>query len=101
MLLTFHTPAYADITMFGDVAQTLIERMGHMPTVPGAIAAEDVPEALERLRRSIEEERLRTVAKPRPDADDEDRVSLAHRALPLIELLEAAAGAQDYVMWDR
>ncbi|AGA33732.1 protein of unknown function DUF1840 [Thioalkalivibrio nitratireducens DSM 14787] len=102
MLLTFHTPAYADITMFGDVAQTLIERMGHMPTVPGAIAAEDVPEALERLRRSIEEDHLRSVPEPRPDAeDDEGRVSLANRALPLIQLLQAAADAQAYVMWDR
>jgi len=32
--------------------------------------------------------------------DDEAPVSLSHRALPLIELLKAAAKAQVNVMWD-
>jgi hypothetical protein len=32
--------------------------------------------------------------------DGEERVSLAHRALPLIQLLEAAAAEDSYVMWD-
>ena len=53
MLLTFRSPAFSDITMFGDVGLALIERMGHSPTVPGALASEDVPVALERLRRAI------------------------------------------------
>mgnify|MGYP000420435862 CR=1 FL=1 len=34
------------------------------------------------------------------DEDDEPPVSLAHRALPLIELLRAAAKARHNVMWD-
>lgn len=102
MLVTFRTPAYSDITMFGDVALVLIQYMGHSPTVPSAIAAEDVPRALERLRAAIEEKG--TEALP-PVSDDSrsnvDKVSLAHRALPLVQLLEAAAQAEDYVMWDR
>ncbi|MFO8004208.1 DUF1840 domain-containing protein [Thioalkalivibrio sp.] len=103
MLVTFRTPAYADITMFGDVALALIESMGHSPSVPGALAAEDVPEALQRLRQAVEAKGgvvLPTV----PDDDSRSReegVSLAHRALPLMKLLEAAAEAEAYVMWDR
>ena len=50
MLVTFTCEAYADITMFGDVAQHLLTLMGHSGTVPGAILAEDVPAALHRLR---------------------------------------------------
>jgi hypothetical protein len=100
MLLTFRTPAYSDITMFGDVGLALIERMGHAPTVPGAVAAEDVPRALERLRHAIEAEGQQALPPVPPEAEpDADRVSLAHRALPLIRLLEAAAGAEAYVMW--
>ena len=46
MLVTFSTTAYADITMFGGVAVTLLEMMGHSGTVPGAILTADLPAAL-------------------------------------------------------
>ena len=54
MLVTFTSKAYADITMFGDVALGMLRMMGHSETVPGAILAEDVPAALDRLKRAIE-----------------------------------------------
>lgn len=100
MLVTFTTNAYADITMFGDVALTLLKMMGHSGTVPGAILAEDVPAALDRLKREVGA--LDDVPVPRDsDArnDDEPPVSLKHRALPLIELLAAAAKRKNDVMW--
>lgn len=102
MLVTFTTKAYADITMFGDVALALLKMMGHSGTVPGAILAEDVPAALDRLKRGIEAAKLADTAKgtPQPaDDTDEPPVSLAHRALPLIELLTAAATRKSDVMW--
>ena len=40
MLVTFSCPAYADITMFGDVAVRLLQLMGHSGTVPGALLAD-------------------------------------------------------------
>jgi len=103
MLVTFRTPAYADITMFGDVALALIEYMGHSPTVPGALAAEDVPGALQRLRQAVEAKGGEALpGSPENDSGSrEEQVSLAHRALPLVKLLEAAAEAETYVMWDR
>ena len=54
MLVTFTTKAYADITMFGDVAITLLKMMGHSGTVPSAIRAKDVPEALRQLKAAVE-----------------------------------------------
>lgn len=92
--------------MFGNVAIKLIELMGHSGTVPSAIASEDVPEALMRLKTAIEED----AARAQEDMDDEsdaeedsaeEVVSLTHRALPLIELLEAAARQNEGVMWDK
>jgi len=54
VLVTFTCKAYADITMFGDVALGMLRMMGHSEMVPGAILAEDVPAALDRLKRAVE-----------------------------------------------
>ena len=97
MLVTFTTKAYADITMFGDVALTMLKMMGHSATVPGAILAADVPEALSRLTAAIDAEKSSPLLAGK-DAD-EPVVSMAHRALPLINLLAAAAKAESNVMW--
>lgn len=97
MLVTFTSKTYADITMFGDVALTMLKMMGHSGTVPGAIQAEDVPEALSQLKAAI------GANKASPPAEDKDAdvpvVSMANRALPLIDLLTDAAKSGSYVMW--
>ncbi|MEQ6342469.1 MAG: DUF1840 domain-containing protein [Gammaproteobacteria bacterium] len=97
MLVTFTTDAYADITMFGDVALTMLKMMGHSATVPGAILAADVPVALNRLTDAVDAEK----ALPQVEDKDTDEpmVSTATRALPLINLLAAAAKANSNVMW--
>lgn len=103
MLITFETKAYANITMFGDVAVTLIKLMGHSGAVPGALLADDVPDALARLKAAIEaqpDEPLDPTNGPANDGEEGEHVSLAHRALPLLELLAAAAAAHENVMWD-
>ncbi len=103
MLVTFTCKAYADITMFGEVALGMLRMMGHSETVPGAILAEDVPAALDRLKRAIDAARAMpdrgASGQARDEDPDEPPVSLAHRALPLIELLTAAAREKCDVMW--
>jgi hypothetical protein len=97
MLVTFTTKAYADITMFGNDAVPLLKMMGHSGTVPSAILAADIPAALSRLTAAI------TAGESPPAAMDQEQdnssVSVAHRALPLIELLAAAAKNNCDVMW--
>ena len=95
MIVTFTTDAYADTIMFGDVALTLLKMMGHSATVPGAILAEDVPAALSRLKAAIDAKKALSTA----ENVDGPGVSIAHRALPLIDLLAAAAKAEVDVMW--
>lgn len=106
MLVTFSCDVYPNTTYFGEVAQTLLKMMGHSGHVPGAIAAEDVPKALGNLQVAIE--KLKVDASLKTSSEDakqedwqENPVTLAHRALPLIELLSAAAKANCYVMWER
>lgn len=105
MLITFTTPVHADITMFGDVAKALIRMMGHSGSVPGALLADDVPAALAQLKAAVDAN-PEAPLNPKDDEDDGDEartqsVSLRHRALPLIDLLEAAARDKKNVMWDQ
>ncbi len=101
MLVTFSCPAYADITMFGDVALQLLKMMGHSGTVPSALASEDVLPALARLEKAVAEDaQSAPPGEPTEDEDGEPIVSLSHRALPLIALLKAAAKAECHVMWE-
>ena len=97
MLVTFTTKAYADITMFGDVAVTLLKMMGHSGTVPGAILAADIPAALSRITAGLDKTRTETSADDLEE--DEPRVSLSNRALPVVGLLTAAAQQNCDVMW--
>ena len=103
MLVRFKTTAaYPEITMFGEVALKLLEMMGRRGTVPSAIGAEDVPLALQLLRDGIAAADAALEDQPPSDEEegDERRVSLHNRAVPLIELLEAAQKEGVAVMWE-
>jgi hypothetical protein len=112
MPIRFQSPAHADVLMLDEHAYKLIELMGHGGSVPGALAAVDLPEAIARLAAGIRadaEARAEAQAKPE-EVDDHaweqnDRqdasISLALRALPLQRILEAARVAGKHVMWDR
>lgn len=105
MLVRFKSEV-GGFTSFGEVAVRLLRMAGHSGTVPGAIPAEEVPAALERLERALEAR-----APEEPDAapgdgdgDDDEReppVSLRQRAYPLLELLRDARREQCGIMWEQ
>jgi hypothetical protein len=98
MLVTFTTDAYSSITMFGDVGLSMLDMMGHSATVPGAILAADVPEALSKLTAAVEANKKQPLVM---DKDTEEaEVSITNRALPLIDLLTAAVKEKSDVMWE-
>jgi len=102
MLITFSCPAYASITLFGDVGLKLIKLMGHSGTVPGALLADDLPAALAHLQAAVAADSSQDEDSPgvAETTAEEPAVSLSHRALPLLELLEAAVAQHCNVMWD-
>lgn len=102
MLITFETKAYANITMFGDVAIRLIKSMGHSGAVPGAIKADDLPRALEQLHASIQAEMVneQDPENGQSSEESENYVRIDVRAIPLLEMLEAAIEQSEDVMWD-
>jgi hypothetical protein len=111
MLVRFHSKASGSVTMFGEVATELLRLMGMSGMVPGAVLAQDVPEALRRLRQAAESpEGDRVLQPPRPkkeaekDEQEDDRevakVNLRTRAFPLLRMLEDAAAEECAVVWE-
>jgi len=95
-MIIFQTKHHADITMFDNVALKLIRLMGHSETVPGAFTEEEVGQALNNLKQAIA-----TPTAQSGDSWDDDSVSLAHRAKPLLDLLETAKQNQEHVIWEK
>lgn len=99
MLITFKTTAHANIVMFGDVGLKMLQMMGFGAAVPGAIDAEDVPRALKNLNQALEK-MPQQVEAAEDDDDDQPVISLQTRAVPLLQLLRAAAEDETYVRWE-
>lgn len=120
MLVTFKTNAHGDITMFDTAARPLLKLAGLSGNVPGALMAEDVGPALDTLRAALEADPSTDTVEPaapgssgagaigpdgragHPDVDDDalEPVALSSRAVPLLQLLEAAQAAGENVLWD-
>jgi hypothetical protein len=105
MLIKFKSKTSADFIMFGDIAVTLIQMMGHTGTIPGAMSAAELPGALARLKQALSGKRADSTSEPQEEDADERAgdypVDLAKRAVPLIDMLTAAIAADSYVMWEK
>ena len=105
MIITFKTKKHANVMMFGDIALQLLKLMGRNETVPSAIYPEDIPAALTSLKAGLAADSAKVKEEQQVQKDNNDEtenvVSLNNRALPLIELLEAAHKGGDYVIWDK
>ncbi len=98
-MITFSCDAYENISYFSDVAQSLLSLMGHSGTVPGAFKAEEVPHALSSLQRGLGKDKNKTSPAPQDDDEKEPQIGLAKRAIPLINMLQAAIRKNCDVMW--
>lgn len=102
-MVRFESDAGAPVTMSEELALRFVRMSGHHETVPGAIVADDIPDALASLRRAVAMEQQATddAASPGQEDDDEPPVSLSTRAFPLVRLFEAAARKRKDLLWDR
>jgi len=100
MLVKFDSKV-GEFTMLGDDAKALLKMLGHSGTIPGAILAEDVPAALQRLEAALKATAAPVADTRTDDEEDEEPVSVQQRAYPLLELLRNAADRHCNVMWDR
>ncbi len=106
MLVTFHSKAWSSVTLFGDIAVTLLKMMGHSGAVPGALPAAAIPAAITQLQQALaivgpEEQNKPDVTPGKADPDAAPPVTLGLRAYPLIQLLSAAALQDCGVLWKK
>ena len=103
MLIKFESEEGLSVLMFDDIAAILLRMMGMSGKVPGVVQAKDIPAALSELQAALSNEE-------KPYADDavvlrnestSERVHLATRAQPLIELLTNAGRRGGDVAWDQ
>jgi hypothetical protein len=110
MIVTFQSAAAGDVIMFGDVAHRLMGIMGKEASDKGIVTVEQLPEAIARLKAAIAEDKAQWAAvadedepqsEPDPNSQTGQRpfVSLAQRAVPLLELLEWALKKKKPVVW--
>ncbi|MGF1745135.1 DUF1840 domain-containing protein [Vibrio minamisatsumaniensis] len=105
MLITFSCKAHANVTMLGEVGLQLIKMLGHSGTIPGAIDASEVSQALNHLRSAIDAEQSQPVEQENADDGREEEIvevpiSIGSRAFPLVELLKSAIREECEVMWE-
>lgn len=107
MLIVFKSKAAGDVMMFGDVAHTLLKIMGKAPEAKGIITVEQLPQAIARLKAAVTQDKAarpsvdydERVFEKTPEGGKREYVSLARRAVPLIELLEYSLKEEVPVTW--
>ena len=98
MLITFKSPASADVMMFGEVAEKMLEIIGKEPSGKGIITVENLPAAIARLKDAINAD-VQSRGQETQDANGANSVSIAQRALPLVELFEWSLKQRVPVVW--
>jgi hypothetical protein len=105
MIITFKSRATADTIMFGDVAKELLKLMGKPFDTRGIITLEQLPDAIAALKEAAADSRAAQSGQPDDDIEPGTPaaaipVSLAQRAVPLIEQLERSLRASQPVIWE-
>lgn len=119
MLVRLTSSTSGEMILFAEHAHLLWEWMGKEGSARGVFTPEQLPAAIDRLRRGIEKDRL--AAKQRAeeacaaeaaggeaegqepekkDAAPDEPVSLAQRAQPLLNLMEWTCREDGFITWD-
>lgn len=96
MLVKFSSTGGATVSMFEKDAKQLIEMLGHSGSIPGAIDAENIPVALQKMEDTLHIHQEET----EDDCEDNNAIQGNVRAFPLIELLKNAHAKEKSVMWE-
>ena len=114
MIYEFKSRATGTVVMTKPVAEWILKIVGKAPGATGIVTVDQMPAAIAALRKAIDDERQALRAERQAgtqrhagaqdesattDDADSPTVSLAQRAFPFIEMLEAAHKAGKDVTW--
>ena len=103
-MITFRSEIGPDVMMFDEVAQRMMALMGKEHATRGVVTVEQLPAAIAALQQAIAQDRAAQRKAPAAEEDDDEApaaapVSLAQRAVPLVELLEISLARGKPVTW--
>lgn len=112
MLITFKSKAAAEVIMYKEHAQHILELIGKDVNL-GVITAEETASAINVIEAAVAESRIHPISEKvkrdigvhhNADGDDNEHekseaVSFSARVYPLLEMLHAANKMQREVMW--
>lgn len=101
-MITFRSEVGPDVMMFDEVAHRMMDLLGKERSAQGVVSVEQLPAAIAALKAAIAKDR--GAQQPQADENDDEAptnrpVSLAQRALPLVELLEISLARGKPVTW--
>lgn len=102
-MITFRSEVGPDVMMFDEIAHRMMDLLGKERSTRGVVTAEQLPAAIAALKDAIA--RDRAAHRPQAAEEEEDEapanrpVSLAQRALPLVELFEISLARGKPVTW--
>lgn len=105
MLIIFKSAASGDVIMFGKNGKQMLEIIGKdQSDAKGIVTVEQLPEAIARLKKAVQEDKQRLAEQDGEDTDVDPRtgvqlISLAQRAIPLVELMEYSLRDKVPVTW--
>jgi hypothetical protein len=107
MIITFTTKAHPDVVMFGDIAALLLKAMGESEHPPGILRGENIKTASDKLRAHLQLLPPETASPPNDHGNKSEEeikeqlnyIGLRKRALPLLELMDAAYRKDSDVIW--
>ncbi|MFM1991454.1 MAG: hypothetical protein RJA99_4411 [Pseudomonadota bacterium] len=102
MLYEFKSKATGSVVMTGSVAERLLAIVGKEPGPKGIFTVEQMPAAIAALRAAVDHEKAEAPAADAADAPVPGApraVTLAQRAWPLIDMLQAAHAQGQPITW--
>jgi cyclopropane-fatty-acyl-phospholipid synthase len=102
MLYKFKSPVTADVIMLQPNAEELLKIIGKTPGATGIITAAQAPAAITALEAEIARHEAQAAAgqkQSKAAGDEDDVISLRHRAMPFIDLLRHTSAAGKDVVW--
>ncbi|MDR0458143.1 MAG: DUF1840 domain-containing protein [Burkholderiaceae bacterium] len=103
MLYKFKSPVAADVIMLQPNAEELLKIIGKTPGPTGIVTVAQAPAAIAALRAEIARREAKGAAPGTATGatgnEEDDVISLRHRATPFIELLERSSAAGKDVVW--
>ena len=114
MLVKITSNTSGEIIMFAEHLHALFQIIGKECTARGVFVKEQLPDAILKLQQAIDEEKLAAklrASEEQSTSDEEDSdelaeedesqtVSLGHRAVPLIHLMEWTLKEGGFILWE-